>query len=189
MSLGREEVHEIVSIFYQPTFKTFYVNSVDGKTFVKPLGVFVSLGITTSVKVLEKIQNILNEKYNACLAEISSIKVGEQFLNTLVNTTSPKQYELTEFGNNVLDKDGAQKEIGRMRNLMNPEESLAVLQEYAPKISRLQDLIEKLDADNGWKDHMIQEEDDDYRIFHKKVNYKKEGDVEYRLGIYVSEKE
>lgn len=189
MAINREKIHNLVEVFYQPTFKTFYVNSVDSETFVKPLGVFVSLGITTSMKVLEDIKNIIVNTggYSAIVAEISSKRVAGQFLNTLIETENPKQYKLTEFDSSIMNEEQARAELGRMRELMSPNQDLEILKEYAPKISRLQDLIDKLTSTQGWDAHLIQNDNGEYRIFHQYVNYKKEDEVEYRVGIYVSE--
>ena len=103
-NINRDKVHSLVEVFYQPSFKTFYVNSVDGETFVKPVGVFVSLGITTSLKVLEDIKNIISgsEGYSATLAEIKSKKVAGQFLNTVTCTTGPKQYKITNLSEDIM---------------------------------------------------------------------------------------
>lgn len=189
-NINRDEVHSLVEVFYQPSFKTFYVNSVDEETFVKPVGVFVSLGITTSLKVLEDIKNIISgsEGYSATLAEIKSKKVAGQFLNTVTCTTGPKQYKITNLSEDIMGEEESKAELERMKNLMNPSQDLDILKEYAPKISRLQDLIDKLTSTHGWDAHLIQKEaSGDYRIFHQYINYKKEGELEYRVGIFVTE--
>jgi len=185
----RERINEVVEVFYQQNFKTFYVNSIDGKSFVKPLGVFVSLGITTSMKSLEDIRSVIanTEGYSAVIAEISSKKVGSQFLNTVINLETPKQYVLDNSGDNFLNEEKAEKELNDLKEKMNTGEDLEVLQKYAPKISKLQDLINKLTSTNGWESHSILKDGDDYRIYHQNVNYKKDGDIEYRIGIFVSE--
>lgn len=188
-NINRDKVHSLVEVFYQPSFKTFYVNSIDGETFVKPIGVFVSLGITTSLKVLENIKNIIAETkgYNAVLAEISSKKVSNQFLNTLIKTNDINQYKITEFSSDIMDEVQSREELSKMKELMNPSENLEVLKEYAPKISRLQDLIDKLTNTHGWDAHLIQKElNGDYRIFHQYINYKSENSIEYRVGIFVT---
>ncbi len=190
--ISKEEIYDLVGVFYQPTYKTFSVNSLDGETFIKPVGVFVSLGLTTSKKVLEDIKNIIVDsgKYVAQLAEISSKRVGSTFLNTIINISNPSQYELTDIGDDTMNEEESIAELNRLKSLMTPEQDLDVLKKYAPKISKLQDLIDKLTRTEGWPCHLIQKkEDDDYSVFHKFVNYKKEGDLEYRLGIYVREKE
>lgn len=191
--IDKKKIHELVGVFYRPTYKTFYVNSVDGESFVKPTGVFVSLGITTSMKVIEDIMNTIMENTDYCaqIAEISSKKVGSQFINTLTNIDNPQQYRLENYGDNVLDEDKAREELEKMMELMSPQQDLSVLNKYAPKISRLQDLINKLTDSGGWDSHAIQKIDESegsYGVFHKLVNYRAEDGVEYRLGIYVREK-
>lgn len=185
----REKINEVVEVFYQQNFKTFYINSIDGKTFVKPVGVFVSLGITTSLKALEDIRSVIanTEGYSAVIAEISSKKVGNQFLNTIINLETPKQYTLDNFGENILNKEESEEELRKLKEKMNTDEDIMILQKYAPKISKLQDLINKLTTSNGWESHSILKDGEDYKIYHQNVNYKKEEDIEYRIGIFVSE--
>lgn len=189
-NINRDKVHSLVEVFYQPSFKTFYVNSVDGETFVKPIGVFVSLGITTSLKVLEDIKNIIagSEGYKAVLAEIKSKKVAGQFLNTVTSTMDPKQYKIENLSEDIMNESESRAELEKMKGMMDPSQDLDILKEYAPKISRLQDLMDKLTSTHGWDAHLIQKEKSgDYRIFHQYINYKKEGDLEYRVGIFVTE--
>jgi len=185
----REKINEVVEVFYQQNFKTFYINSIDGKTFVKPVGVFVSLGITTSLKALEDIRSVIanTEGYSAVIAEISSKKVGNQFLNTIINLETPKQYTLDNSGENILNKEESEEELRKLKEKMNTDEDIMILQKYAPKISKLQDLINKLTTSNGWESHSILKDGEDYKIYHQNVNYKKEEDIEYRIGIFVSE--
>ena len=144
------------------------------------------------MKVLEDIKNVISEtnEYVAQIAELSSRRIGGQFLNTIVNIDNPQQFELSEFPENTMNEEEANAELDRMKSLMTPEEDLEVLKTYAPRISQLQDLIEKLTNTNGWSAHLIQKkEEGDYSVFHRFVNYRKEDDVEYRIGIYVREKE
>lgn len=190
MAINREKIHDLVEVFYQPTFKTFYINSTNGVNFVKPVGVFVSLGITTSMKVLEDIKEVINstEEYEASLVEISSKKIAGQFLNTVIND-NPKQYKLTDFSENIMDEKAARDYLEKIKGLMSPDQDLGVLKDYAPRVSRLSELIDKLTSTNGWDAHLIQDcGNGEYRIFHQYVNYKKEDDLEFRIGIYVKER-
>lgn len=189
MPVIREKIHEIVEVFYQPTFKTFYVNSVDEETFIKPIGVFVSLGITTSPKVIESIGEVIaGYDYDTRIVEISSRKINGQFLNT-ITSENPSQY-MIEDSDDILEEDRASAELSRLKAYMNPSEDLEVIQTYAPKIQKLQELIDELNrASDGWDTHVIKIENGDYKVYHKLVNYKNTGDVEYRIGIFVSSKE
>ena len=188
--MTREEIHSLVEVFYHPTFKTFYINSLDGKTFVHPIGVFVSLGITTSMKVLNDIKEIIgaHNGYSTVIAEISSKQIAGQYLNTVEKTGSNiDQYVLTEFDSDVMDRTQALEELDNLKKTMNLENDLELLKDITPKISKLSDLISRLDKQSNWDNHLIQKENGDYRIFHKLVNYKKENEIEYRIGIYVTE--
>lgn len=194
--INRDKVHELVGIFYQPTYKTFYINSPDGQTVTEPLGVFVSLGITTSRKTLENICNIIssNKEYVAQIVEIKSQKIGDTYVNTVIPQepgTIPEQYRLEDIPEDVLYKEQALEELEQMKNLMTPESDVKILTKYGSRLQRLQYLIDKLNESNGWDSHVIQkcgEEDSAYRIYHLLVNYLKKDDVEYRIGILVNEK-
>lgn len=189
MPVIREKIHEIVEVFYQPTFKTFYVNSVDEETFIKPIGVFVSLGITTSPKVIESIGEVIaGYDYDTRVVEISSRKINGQFLNT-ITSENPSQY-MIEDSDDTLGKEKASAELSRLKAYMDPSEDLEMIQTYAPKIQKLQELIDELNrTSDGWDTHVIKIEDGDYKVYHKQVNYKNTGDVEYRIGIFVSSRD
>lgn len=190
--VSREEIHELVGLFYRSSYKTFYVNSSNGKDLLsKPRGVFVSLGMTTSRRVLENIRDFLggSKKYVSRIAEISSVKVGEQYLNTLSeNNSDPQQYRLTVYPEGVMGKDAAMEELEMLRSKMNPAASLETLTEYSHKLNKLRYLVDRLDESHGWDSHLIQKVDDsDYCMFHCNVNYERRDGVEYRLGILVQE--
>ena len=174
--IDKEQIHELVGLFYTTPYKTFYVHSTDGKSFNKPTGVFVSLGITTSLKSIESIKDILDnyQGFAAEVVEIKSTKVSGQFLNVISKKDNISQYDME-----VIPE-----------KCFNREESL----EYFPKTSieehKWKALFEKIDAsENSWEDKLLQDENGEVRIFHKKVNYRKsqEEDAEYRIGIYVTE--
>lgn len=192
-NLDRNKIHSLVETFYQSGFKTFYINSVDSETFIKPIGVFVSLGITTSLKILEDIKELIKSRsegeYDAILAEISSKKISGQYMNSIIFTGHPQQYIIENLPETVMNEEESRKELERIRSIMNPKESVEVLKKYAPRVSRLKDLIEKLTTTQGWDSHLIQKENEEYKIFHRFINYKKVDDVEYRVGIFVTKKE
>ena len=188
--INREKVHDLVSVFYQPVFKTFYVDSHDGDSIDAPFGVFVSLGITTSMETLKNICNTIaiSKDFDAVLGEISSKRVDNQYLNTLVKTKDLKQYKLEEPVSGLMNEKEAKEELTRLKDSMTTDTDLDTLERLAPKISKLQYLISRLDESNGWDAHNIQKEDSGYRIYHLYVNYEKRGDLEYRIGIFVTDK-
>lgn len=189
--MTKEKLRDLIGVFYRNTFKIFYINSCDGETFTQPLGLFVSLGITTSPNILENMRDILESNgYTATICEISSKRFGGQFMNTVIEQVSPKQYELTEFGEDILDRPSAVSLLEEYKKHINQDQDLEVLKTLVPKAARLEELISKLDRTSGWGLHMIQKSNlndtENFNIFHKFVNYKEVDGVEYRLGIYVS---
>lgn len=192
MAINREKIKELVEVFYQPVFKTFYINSYDEKTFVKPDSIFVSLGMTTSMKGIEGMRDIIlgSGEYDAVIVEISSKRVAGQFINTVINNTDPKQYEVTDFPEGVMNREEAIKEVERMKELLSPDQDLKLLRDLAPKVNQLQKMIDKYDQTDGWENQYIQELDGEYKVFLKHVNYKLDPDTgkEYRIGILVKEK-
>ena len=157
----REKIRNIIEIFYRPKFKIFNINSLDGKVFNHLEGVFVSLGITTSMKVMEDIAEVINTEDNglkATITEISSKKVVNQYLNTVVKKTGVEQYlipNLDEPG--LLDKEASLNLLENLKQELTEEADLEDLKNLTPKISKLASLISKLDKSSGWDGHMIQE--------------------------------
>ena len=109
-------------------------------------------------------------------------------MNTVISE-NPDQYEINN-SEDILEKEEAIEELCRLKAQMDPTKDIETIQYYAPKIQKLQELIDELNKiPQGWENHVIKiEEDGNYTIFHKLVNYKKIDDIEYRIGIFVSEK-
>lgn len=188
--INKEKVHELVRLFYRPTYKTFYVNSTDGREVCKPLGVFVSLGMTTAWETMVNIRDLLNSsnKYRAKIVEIGSIRIGDQYVNRITNETDPKQYILENLPKNVMTKEECDKEYESLQKIMNTHSTAEVLAENAHKYQKLCHLRSTLDKSNGWDTHLIQKDGDcDYRIYHLLVNYEQREGTEYRVGIYIEE--
>ncbi len=192
--MNREKLYSIVEVFYQSNFKTFYVNSLDGENFIKPVGIFVSLGITTSMDVINSVCESIQasgSEFKTRVVEISSKKVLGRYLNTVTDNI-PQQYILTEFPEGALDKKAAQEELKRLKALLDPSQDLKTIQETTLKVQKLNELISRF-SDDTWDNHVIVPSDNDYKLFHKKVNYKSEGEgdnmVEYRIGILVVDSE
>src|SRR5574344_197823 len=188
--IDREKVHDFVKMFYRYNSKVFYVNSLDGWTVEdKPIGVFVSLGLTTSRDMIESIRDFLSKikMYNVRIVELGSKLCGEDnYINFITDTKTPGQYKLTDLPNNLYNEESAKQELKRLKDEVNPNRDLSVITEYSPKVKRLESLISKLDETNGWDYHCIQNTDElDYKIFHLYINYKKSEGIEYRLGIFV----
>jgi len=194
--VNREDVNEIVSIFYQKTkYKLFNVNSTDGEEFTKPLGIFVSLGMTTSLKQIQDITSAISrcKGYTARVAELGSIKIGGIYLNYLTKVDSIQQYPLDEEEDDkLMNRDEVLEMISKLVDQSkDPNASQSELIEISGKLNKLTYLNNQLEESDGWGTHAIREEDEDYKIYHLRLNYKKDPDsnIEYRIGIFVEDEQ
>ena len=189
--ISRQKIHRLVESVYNYTFKVFnVVESTDKPN--KSVGVFVSLGITTQLDTIRSIKDIFDnmKEYSAKVVEIVSEKVGDTYVNTVHEEVNPGQYRLKELPEDLMNREEAVSELEGMKGKINPQNDLDLLVKCGVKVQKLKDLIEKLDESSKWDSRLIQRLGDcDYRIFHLDLNYEKRGNLEYRVGILISEKE
>lgn len=183
--IEKARVQELIKVFYQQPFKIFYVNSIDGETFIKPTGLFISLGLSTSMKTIEGLKNVISNTYpesNPKIVELSSrIITGDQYLNTITNNQNPEPYVISEFPEGSLNKEQAEEVLKELRKQIKKTKDVKLL----AATQKLQELIDRLSQGDGWENHRIVKIDSDFKTFHKVANYIKDGDLEYRIGIYV----
>lgn len=189
--VSREGIYNLVKVFYQSPFKTFYINSKDGETIDPTINsVFVSLGMTTSYRQLETIRDIIKRcnSYTAEIVEISSKKLNDTYVNR-VTKVNPEQYRLdVETGQELLNREDAQSIIDQYEEKVTKIPAAESI-DLGKSLRKLAYLVGQLDESNGgWDTHVIQRVgDDNFRIYHLLVNYKKDSDQEYRIGILVNE--
>lgn len=183
--LEKKQLHELIKVFYQQPFRIFYVNSDNGENFSKPTGLFISLGLTTSIKTIEGLKAVISNTYPERIVKLVELKskcvFGDQFLNTVTENDSPKPYVISEYPENSMDKEESEKELSRIKEEIKNSKDVNLI----VSAQKLQELIDRLSLSDTWDSHKILKVDSDYKIFHTITNYKREGDVEYRIGIYV----
>lgn len=193
MSIKKDDIKKLVELKYNNNFKVYYVNSSNGHKINTPSGVFISLGMTSSMERIKSIIDFINKEgeYSAALAEISSKKMPDgNYLNTVTKLNEKvKQFEIEKFDAAVMNRDASIKELESLKEKLKSFDYQSD-QSILSRINRLDNLIKTLDendSENGWNQHLLQKTDNSemYRIYHKFLNYKEEGDVEKRVGIYV----
>lgn len=105
MSVNKEMVTRVVDSCYSSPYKIFTINSYDGVHVVKPLGLFVSLGVTTTMRTMSIVLHELIDqlKVNASIAEISSRYVNNRYINNVITEGSHvKQYDSESVPSNGL---------------------------------------------------------------------------------------
>ena len=173
-------LRDIVELFYQPPFKIFNVNSVDGETLVRPFGYFISLGITTSFDILKNIRDLISKSdygFEARLVELESIKSDEygDFLNVLsdLQENEIKKYPSTPPENiEVLEKEDAENLLSELTEKINSGDYSVSM--YRQKLA---DTIKKIE---NWEDHGLQIKNGQPGVFHKFINYKKTDNGSYQ---------
>lgn len=181
-------LRDIVELFYHSPFKIFNINTVDGETMVKPFGYFISLGITTSLESLRQICDYIGKSdygFDARIVEICSLrsdKYGDH-LNMLLQTPEDK---ITKYISDtpsddvqLLDKDEATEFLREFQGQIQEGNF-----EISPVLQKLRETMDKIGDD--WDTKVIQIKEGLPSIFHRFVNYRKEGDLEYRIGIYAT---
>lgn len=174
----KEKLKVLVSSIYSSEFKIFDVNSENNKfnPEIKDQ-YFISFGLTTSLQVLRGLFKDLLEIDNSLnleIVEITSKKLSQSYLNSVSSEDPDEQFdaEVTEF---TLNKEQAENKLKELKEIESP---LAI---------KLEESINNLNNSNGWLRHLllVNEETDTCQLYHKYINYKKEGDLEYRIGILV----
>ena len=177
----KQRIQDLIKVYYHHPFKIFYINSDDGVTFIKPKGLFISLGIITSMSTLEKIRKTIESVYpetSPRLTEIvSKYEESGQYLNTLTQN-EPHPYIISDLPENLMTKEEAEKELGRLRELIKTNSDINLL-------ASTQNLQEIIDRIKNWDEHQVLKTGGEYKIFHIVSNYKKVDNLEYRIGIFV----
>lgn len=195
MKIDKDELKKIVELFYQHDFKIFYINSTDGKNFLKPSKAFISLGITTNPKTLQYIANsitLVNKGLKCTLSEIKSIAKGEnQYLNSIVqifDRNDMVQYK-QEVPNGALSRTNADGFLENLKVVLEEAKethgigSIEALN-INKEIEELEALVNRYrDSEDIW----YYKVNNKWTIFHECINYRKKKDGEYRLGIIVEE--
>ena len=187
--IDKTRLSALVEIFYQQRFKIFYVNSCNGEEFTKPVGVFVSLGISTPLETIKRIKDVINSEQDwiAKVSEIETKKEGNQYLNYISKLDVDFQYSISKpYPKEVMEKEEAEKKLEELSKKIDTSSDPNDLKEFGPKVIKLKDLINEI----NWEEKAIGEKSNGkFFIFHKKVNYiKTEDEIEHRIGIYVMEK-
>lgn len=179
-------LRDIVELFYHSPFKIFNVNSIDGKTLVRPFGYFISLGITTSMESLKNIKDLIGKSdygFESRIVELESIKSEEygDFLNVITNKTED---EITKYVSippeniKVYTKEESKKLYDEMTEKINAGDYST-----SPIRQKLSEVLKKIE---NWDELSVQIKDGQPGIFHKYINYQKINNSEFRIGIYVT---
>lgn len=192
--MTKQDIENTVSLFYPAGIKVYYINSASGSELTPPYRrVFVSLGITSSIKTISEIKDSLNNinYLNATLATLKTTRnASGRYFNEVVRIgdyTKDDQYIATKITGGEFEKI-----LDRAAALDVYEELLH--SEHVEQANELKELIRRLDEKDCWDTlavcFNIIDNVPTISPFHRYINYyvDPENGTEYRIGILVEEK-
>lgn len=151
MIISKEFVTRVVDSCYSSPYKIFTINSHDGYTLTKPLGLFVSLGITTSMNTMNQVADEISSqlRVSTCLAEISSRLINNRYVNCIDKLDS----DVVQFNSGSMN-EGLKLSADELRDFIadtkakivkNVEDDLAVI-ELTNRLTKMIKVLNKLES-------------------------------------------
>lgn len=192
--MTKQEIETTVSLFYPSAVKVYYINSSNGHELKPPFKyMFVSLGITSSIKTLYDLRDTLNK--------ISYIKASLSTISTRRNETGRYFNEVIKVGDYSKEDQYRAAELdnpGEFGKVLDKEASEGMCEEltrsgHLDQVQRLREIMAYIDEKECWSDMLVLFNIVDgvptVEPLHQKVNYMldpKTG-IEYRIGILIEE--
>lgn len=196
MIINKELVTRVVDNCYSSCYKIFSINSKDGVHINRSTGLFVSLGITTSVNTMRKIKTDLSNQFdtNISIAEIESRLINGRYSNVVTKTSGVEQYDsgALECGEK-LGKDDIDKVVSDLKSkLIESKDCTEKVLEYSRRLSKVSKLLSKLnsgDSLSNWDNMSINLINTDTEfsisIINNKINYTQYKEVRNGTEIIV----
>lgn len=203
--INKESITRVVDECYPGNkYKIFTINSSDGVTMDEyPTGLFVSLGITTSMDTLKLVSNSINEKLNtnSVISEVESRVIDKKYINKVSRKLVTDQYRIP-----YKESDSIKVDKEYLTNLVNEFKSKItdnmddndIVMEYSYRIYKICKVMRKMSSGSvKLDDYMIDITNTDKEfsilIINKKINYVQEKEnyngeeiaVHKRIGILI----
>jgi len=192
--MTKQEIENTVSLFYPSSLKVYYINSINGSELTPPYRrVFVSLGITSSIKTISEVRD--------CLNNINYLKATIATIRTIRNSAGRYLNEVVKIGDYTRDDQYVATDLngGEFEKILDRAAALHMYEElqhseHVDQANEINAIIEKLDEKDCWDDMAICFDIVDniptVVPFHRYINYRldQQSRAEYRIGILVEEK-
>lgn len=181
MIISKEQVTRVVDDCYSSHYKIFSINSLDGLNLCRPIGLFVSLGITTSLATMKTVSDTLAETLgvDSRIAEISTKMIEGRYLNKVLNSTNVEQYDsgVLTYGKKLKEEDINNLLADLKSKWMENKEDTKVMLDYSYRLSKVSKLIHRIKSSKSfnWGDYSINLVNTDTEfslsIVNNKINY------------------
>lgn len=178
MIINKELVTRVVDSCYSSPYKIFTINSHDGYTLTKPLGLFVSLGITTSMITMTSVADEISSqlRVNTCLAEISSRLINNRYINCIDKSGN----SVTQFSSGAMT-EGLKLTVDELRDFITDTKARIVKNvnddgkviDLTNRLSKMIKVLNKLESSSS-SDHAILIDNDikfDVFVVTNNINY------------------
>lgn len=201
--MNRDSISKIVDGIYPSSYRVFTVNSWDRYTLAKkPIGLFVSLGITTSIATIRKVLNEIARSYpNTFMSELESRFINGMYVN-YVSRIDDNIDQYSSMGSECwrsMNENDLNDKIKELKNkIVESGDDVDLVMNYSSKISAISKVLNKfLNGTYNWNDFTVNiiDTDTEFRVasLNKKINFIQESEerdgkpitVYKRIGIFV----
>ena len=201
--MNRDSISKIVDGIYPSSYRVFTVNSWDRYTLAKkPIGLFVSLGITTSIATIRKVLNEIARSYpNTFMSELESRFINGMYVN-YVSRIDDNIEQYSSMGSECwrsMNENDLNDKIKELKNkIVESGDDVDLVMNYSSKISAISKVLNKfLNGTYNWNDFTVNiiDTDTEFRVasLNKKINFIQESEerdgktitVYKRIGIFV----
>lgn len=192
--INKEMITRVVDELYPSKYKIFTINSEDGINIVKPIGLFVSLGITTSMSTIQMICKKINSSLDisSCVSEIESRMVSGVYVNKVTKTENVSQYDSGILSNGTLiDKNqllGMIKDVKDKMITSNDDDEFMRYNNILYKLSKISRKMKSSEPfSSGNYSVIVNDANDRFNasIVNNKINYTQYNEINNGINIIV----
>ena len=159
MIANRIEVVRVVDSCYSNSYKVFTINSKNGYELGRSIGLFVSLGITTSLATMTSVMNSLKEVFreDINISEIESRLVNGRYLNAVLNENVTYQYDSGSYSTGkVISEKESYELLRKLISKISVESDIKELSKELSKAEKLSRILDKFRTGTlNWNEYLI----------------------------------
>ena len=192
--INKEMITRVVDELYPSKYKIFTINSEDGINIVKPIGLFVSLGITTSMSTIQMICKKINSSLNisSYVSEIESRMVSGVYVNKITKTEDVSQYDSGILSNGTLiDKNQLLGMIRDVKDKMITSKDDDEFMKYNNILYKLSKISRKMKSSESFSSGnysvIVSDNNDRFNasLVNNKINYMQYNEINNGINIIV----
>lgn len=202
--INKDLISRVVDDCYSSHYKIFSINSRDGINSGRSLGLFISLGITTSMTTIRMVMDRLKNQFpenNVVISEIESRLIDGRYTNKISKSTNVTQYNSgsIQYGKIISESELCELVSSLKNKLLDNKDDDDLVLEYSCRISKVAKIINKISSSDtyNWEDYSVSvintDKEFNISVVNNRINYIQEKEVyngsdiivHKRVGIFV----